>query len=243
MSQPSTPTDPQTAQPSADLQTAQPSADLQTAQPSTSVQTAQPSTSVQTAQPDPDAERPVPSPPSARRLWVIRIVTVVAILVALGAALYFRDRLQELQRYGYAAVFLVGLVSNATVVFPVPGLAVSSVMGGVFNPWIVGLVGGVGQALGELTGYMAGYSGQTLVDENPTYDRLTRWMQRHGLLTIFVLSVIPNPVFDVAGMVAGALRFPVGKFLASCTAGKIIKNIAFALAGYYGIESLVKLFG
>ena len=167
----------------------------------------------------------------------------MAILAALGAAIYFRDRLQELEQYGYAAVFLVGLVSNATIVLPVPGLAVSSVMGGVFNPWIVGLVGGLGQALGELTGYMAGYSGQTLVDGNPTYNRLTRWMQRYGTWTIFVLALIPNPVFDLGGMAAGTLRFPVFKFLLACTAGKVIKNMIFALAGYYGIETLLRLFG
>jgi membrane protein YqaA with SNARE-associated domain len=174
---------------------------------------------------------------------MVQILTILAILAALGAAIYFRDRLQELEQYGYAAVFLVGLVSNATVVLPVPGLAVSSVMGGVFNPWIVGLVGGLGQALGELTGYMAGYSGQTLVDGNPIYNRLTRWMQRYGTWTIFVLALIPNPLFDLGGMAAGTLRFPVPKFLASCTAGKVIKNTAFALAGYYGIETLLRLFG
>jgi len=190
-----------------------------------------------------DAASAVPPPPLTWRLRVVQILTVVAILAALGAALCFRDRLQELEQYGYAAVFLVGLVSNATIIFPVPGLAVSSVMGGVFNPWIVGLVGGVGQALGELTGYMAGYSGQRLVDENPTYDRLTRWMQRHGTLTIFVLAITPNPVADVGGMAAGALRFSLWKFLVSCTAGKVVKNIAFALAGYYGIEAVSKLFG
>jgi len=170
-------------------------------------------------------------------------LTVAALVVAIGAALYFRDHLQELEKYGYAAVFLVGLVSNATLILPVPGLAISSVMGGVFNPWIVGIVGGVGQALGELTGYMAGYSGQTLVDESPTYNHLTRWMQRHGALTIFVLAATPNPIFDVGGIVAGALRFPLWKFLASCTAGKVVKNIAFALAGYYGAEALFKLLG
>jgi hypothetical protein len=38
-------------------------------------------------------------------------------------------------------------------------------MGSVFNPWIVGVVGGLGMALGEITGYMIGYSGQTLVDD------------------------------------------------------------------------------
>lgn len=174
---------------------------------------------------------------------MVQILTVLAILVALAATIYFRDRLQELEQYGYAAVFLVGLVSNATVVLPVPGLAISSVMGGVFNPWIVGLVGGLGQALGELTGYMAGYSGQTLVDGNPTYNRLTRWMQRYGTWTIFVLALIPNPVFDLGGMAAGTLRFPLLKFLVACAAGKVIKNVIFALAGYYGIETLLRLFG
>ena len=199
-----------------------------------------------TGSPDTDVASGVvslPPPPSARRLRIIQVLTVVALLAALAAAVYFRTRLQELRQYGYAAVFLVGFVSNATVIMPVPGLAVSSVMGGVFNPWIVGLVGGVGQALGELTGYMAGYSGQTLVDERPIYDRLTRWMQRYGILTIFVLAVIPNPVFDLGGIAAGASRFPLWKFLLSCTAGKIVKNVAFALAGYYGIEALFRLFG
>jgi len=192
---------------------------------------------------DQNASPAVPLPPPTRRLRIVQILTVIAILVALGAAVYFRDRLQELKQYGYAAVFLVGLVSNATLILPVPGLAVSSVMGGVFNPWIVGIVGGVGQALGELTGYMAGYSGQTWVDGNRTYERLTHWMQRHGVLAVFVLAIIPNPIFDLGGMAAGALRFPLSKFLVSCTAGKVIKNIIFALAGYYGIETVFQLFG
>jgi membrane protein DedA with SNARE-associated domain len=140
--------------------------------------------------------------------------------------------------YGYTAVFLVGLVSNATLILPVPGLAVSSLLGGVFNPVLIGIVGGVGQALGEMSGYMVGYSGQTLVDENPTYRKLSGWMQRHGALTIFVLALIPNPIFDFGGIAAGALRYPVWKFLLSCSAGKILKNIAFALIGYYGVETL-----
>jgi membrane protein YqaA with SNARE-associated domain len=176
-------------------------------------------------------------------LRLVQALTLVAILAALCTAVYFRDRLQELRQYGYVAVFVVGLVSNATLILPVPGLAVSSVMGGVFNPWIVGLVGGLGQALGELTGYMAGYSGQTLVDGNPTYDRLTRWMQRYGALTIFVLALVPNPLFDLGGMAAGTLRFPLWRFLVSCAAGKVIKNILFALAGYYGIGAVFKLLG
>jgi len=192
---------------------------------------------------DSDATPAAPPSPPTWRLRIVQALTIVAVIAALGAALYFRDRLAELEQYGYAAVFVVGLVGDATVVLPLPGLAFIFVMGGIFNPWIVGIVGGVAQGLGELTGYMAGYSGQTWVDENRVYNRMTRWMQRYGSIAIFVMAVIPNPLFDVGGLAAGALRFPIGKFLASCVAGKVVKGIAFAMAGYYGVEVLFKLLG
>jgi uncharacterized membrane protein YdjX (TVP38/TMEM64 family) len=44
-------------------------------------------------------------------------------------------------------------------------------------------------------------------------------------------------------MAAGALRLPVWKFLLSCAAGKVIKNILFAVAGSYGIGALFGLGG
>ena len=182
----------------------------------------------------------LPPTPSQRRLRVVRVLTALAVMAALGAALLYRDRIDELEEYGYAAVFLVGLISNATLILPVPGLAVSSALGGIFNPWIVGLVGGLGQALGELTGYMAGYSGQTWLDEHPRYNRMVCWMQRYGVVAVFVLALLPNPVFDVAGMIAGVLRLGVWRFLISCAAGKIIKNIGFAMLGDFGIESLTQ---
>ncbi len=140
----------------------------------------------------------------------MQVLTGVVIVGALAAAVYFRDRLQELAAYGYAAVFLVGVLSNATIILPIPGLAVSSVMGGVFNPWLVGIVAGLGQALGELSGYLLGYSGQTLIADRPIYTRIQGWMRRWGVWVIFALAIIPNPVFDVGGMIAGAPASPSG---------------------------------
>lgn len=185
----------------------------------------------------------IPPPPPTWRLRIVQVSTVVIVLAALGAAYYFKDHIRELEPYGYAAVFVVTLISNATVILPLPGLAITAVMAGILNPWIIGIVGGVAQALGEMTGYMAGYSGQTWVDENPTYDRLAKWMQRRGLLTIAALAAIPNPAFDLAGIAAGALRLPLWKFLVGCIVGGIVKNTIVALAGYHGIEALLKLYG
>lgn len=176
--------------------------------------------------------------PSTRQLRLVQVGTIVVIIAAVAATFYFRDRVQELKSFGYAAIFIVSLVSNATLILPVPGLAVTSVMGAVFPPIPVGIVAGLGQAIGELTGYMAGYSGQTLVDDSPRYQRLVAWMRRYGALAIFVLALIPNPVFDVAGLIAGALRMPVWHYLLAAAAGKIIKNIAVAYLGDLGLGAL-----
>jgi len=153
----------------------------------------------------------------------------------------FRDELARFERYGYPGVFLVSLLGNATVIFPAPSLAVVFGMGGVLNPLLVGLVAGVGEALGELTGYLAGYGGRAVIEDREMYGRLEEWMQRHGSATILTLSAIPNPFFDLAGIAAGALRFPLAQFLLSCWVGKTIKTIAIAFAGAQFMDVLEKL--
>ncbi|MBI5158497.1 VTT domain-containing protein [Candidatus Micrarchaeota archaeon] len=141
--------------------------------------------------------------------------------------------------FGYAGVFLVMLVSNATVIFPVPGLAVASLFAFALNPWLAGLYGGLGAGLGEITGYLAGYGGTAFIEEKKIkqYARIKKWIhsKNNGLAAIFILSVIPNPFFDLAGIAAGSAKYPWQKFLLACIAGKIIQVtiIAHAVrAGY-----------
>lgn len=167
---------------------------------------------------------------------------VFAVVITLAIVL-FRDELARFERYGYPGVFLISLLGNATVILPAPSLAFVFGMGGVLNPFLVGLVAGVGEALGELTGYLAGYGGRAVIEDWEMYHRLERWMQRHGSATIFVLSAIPNPVFDLAGIAAGALRFPLKWFLLSCWVGKTIKTITFAFVGAQFMDVLEKFLG
>jgi membrane protein YqaA with SNARE-associated domain len=141
------------------------------------------------------------------------------------------DRVEQFGRYGYPGVFLVSLLGNATIVLPAPSLAVVSVMGSVLNPYLVGLLAGAGEALGELTGYLAGYSGRAIIEDQEQYERLVRRTQKYGLWVIFLLSIFPNPLFDLAGIAAGALKIPVSSFLLVCWIGKTIKTVLFALGG------------
>jgi len=165
------------------------------------------------------------------RMTVLRIFVLLIVLGVTGLIVYFRDRLQQFAAYGYPGVFLVSLAGNATLVLPAPSLAVVFAMGAVLKPVLVGLVAGVGEALGELTGYLAGFSGRVLIENRARYEQVTAWMRRNGALTILVLSFIPNPFVDLAGMAAGALKYPVWKFLLFCWAGKTIKTTLIALAG------------
>jgi membrane protein YqaA with SNARE-associated domain len=166
------------------------------------------------------------------------IVVVIGISVAIFA---YRDRFAELAAIGYPGIFLVSLLGNATIVLPAPSLALVFAMGAAL-PWpLVGLAAGAGEALGELTGYLAGFGGSAVVEDETTYGRLVRWMERRGGITVFALSVIPNPFFDLAGIAAGMLRYPVWRFLLFCWIGKTVKTLAVAWAGSHAIGLIEKL--
>lgn len=192
----------------------------------------------------------VASPPP-KKLRLVQVLTVLILIGAFAGTIYIlgdaarRKQLEDLIQSpsGLLALFAISAISNATLILPVPGLALTALAASVANPLAVGLVAGAGQTVGELTGYMAGYSGQTLVDDSPRYVRLVGLMRRFGAITLFVLALIPNPIFDVAGIIAGALRMPLWQYLTAAGAGKIIKNVAVAYGAALGIEWLTRIFG
>jgi membrane protein YqaA with SNARE-associated domain len=93
------------------------------------------------------------------------------------------------------------------------------------------MAAGSGSALGELSGYLAGFSGRTVVTRTKWNDRLQGWMHRYGDMTVLVMAIIPNPAFDVAGILAGAMKMPLWRFVLWCWLGKTIKMLFFAYGG------------
>ena len=166
-----------------------------------------------------------------RRLaWMRAGAVAFAILISITLFL-LRDRIAELEALGYPGVFLVTLFSNATIILPVPGVLFTSVMGAVLVPWGVALAAGTGAALGELSGYLAGFGGQAVVERTRVYERIDGWVSRYGQWAVLILALIPNPFFDLAGMAAGMLKMPLWKFLLSCWIGSVGKMLLFAYFG------------
>jgi membrane protein DedA with SNARE-associated domain len=173
---------------------------------------------------------------NGRRLMILRLL---ALLIVIGISVFIfsiRDRAAEWAVFGYPGIFVVSFLAYATVLLPAPGVAFVYGMGSILNPLYVGLAAGAGGALGEISGYLAGFSGQAVVERKELYERLTRWMKKNGPLTVLFLSAIPNPFFDLAGIAAGMLKMPVRKFLFWVWIGVTIKMLLFSYAGFYSIE-------
>lgn len=185
-----------------------------------------------------------PSPAAQRnRRIALRLLVLLAVIAITVFIFAYRDKAQTLAAYGYPGIFLLSVLANATLIMPAPGVALTFTMGAVFHPFLVGLAAGAGSTLGELTGYLAGFSGQVVVERSPWYDRLEDWTRRYGPWTILTLAFIPNPLFDLAGLAAGALRMPLTRFLLFTWMGKTLKMWGFAYAGAYSLNWILELFG
>ena len=168
------------------------------------------------------------------RLTLARLLALVFVIAISVYIFSIREQASQLAKYGYPGIFVLSILANATVLLPAPGILFVSAMGAIFNPFWVGIASGAGAALGELSGYLAGFSGQAVVERASVYNRLLEWMRRYKLysyIAILILAFVPNPFFDLAGIAAGTLKIPLSRFLALCWIGKTFKMLLFAYAG------------
>ncbi len=169
--------------------------------------------------------------PSNLRVNLIRLGILIGVIAVSLTVFMLRDQVELLQRLGYPGILLVNLIGSASIVLPTPALAIVISMAAlkttaglpVFNPFWVGVASAIGSTVGELTAYGAGFSGQTIVENAKWYDRIHKFTERYGILTIFILAILPLPLFDFAGIAAGTLRMPLSKFIIATLLGKLIK--------------------
>ena len=155
------------------------------------------------------------------------------------------------ERVGYPGLFLVTLMANASIILPTPGFIAVVVAAAVLNPLLVALIGAAGMTIGELSGYLVGRAGSTITPGKGKAEesRWARWaafssklVKRWGVLGIFLLAALPNPLFDIAGIAAGAARIGIPKFLIATFAGRLIRTSLLAYSSAYSIETIIRLF-
>jgi membrane protein DedA with SNARE-associated domain len=183
-----------------------------------------------------------PAPPKKKGqlkyllLLAAALLTIILVTVLVQKPTNFDEYVKS---SGYVGVFLMALIGSASPVWPLPGSWAIFIAAGLgLNPIILGLIGGIGEPIGELTGYTAGFGGQIALQRFKRYKQIENWMRRWGGPTIFVVSAIPNFFIKAATIAAGGLRYPLWKFFIFCWAGKTIKSLGFAFAGYGLFEGI-----
>jgi membrane protein YqaA with SNARE-associated domain len=181
-------------------------------------------------------------PPALKKSWLSRnLLVIIMFVLVLGvtiALFVMRNEILKLGNYGYLGTFFLSLGTNATIILPMPSILMILPLGATFNPLYIGLVAGLGGALGEMTAYIAGYTGRGLWQDNPNYIKAVGWLKRWGMLIVFIFAVTPMPL-DIMGIAAGNLRLPAWKFFLPCWPGKTIKYIVLAYVGYWGWEAFI----
>lgn len=174
--------------------------------------------------------------------WV-RLAILLMSLIAISFALAFilQNVFVRLQigttGFGwvvYLSLFLIFLVTNLTILAPVPvATAIMIAVATRWDPVLVALSASIGGTVGELSGYYAGYLGKKLViaDYASWYKRLAGWVNKYGFWAIWLLALQPVIPVDVAGLLAGAIKMPLWKFLPSLWAGKFPRYLLLCYAG------------
>ena len=177
-----------------------------------------------------------------KKRFIPLLTLLLVIAITVGIFYFYKHypgRVEQLKAYGYLAPFLISLTLNATVILPAGNIFIISAFGAALpSATVVGLAGGAGAAIGEITGYMAGYSGRGIAQRSKMYSRVEGWVRRWGVMTIFIMALVPF-IFDLAGVAAGVLRFPFWKFFLLCWLGRTILYIVIALLGAWGWEAVL----
>lgn len=167
--------------------------------------------------------------------WLAGAVGILILLLAAGLyAWRTGSRLEELATLGYPGVFLLMLISGGGIFLPIPAHAGVMIAGALWNPALVGLVAGLGNSLGEFTGYAAARLGVAVLRGRKAprwWSPLEAWLGRHGFCAILALALVPNPLFDAVGFMAGALGYSPRRFWLACFLGNSAKYMAIAYLG------------
>ncbi|WP_043097221.1 VTT domain-containing protein [Kallotenue papyrolyticum] len=172
---------------------------------------------------------------SAPRRWIQPLVSLLGALLLSGALIALPLDVERWGRLGYLGVFVLTLLSSATILIPSAALGAALKFGAAatLNPVLVGLLAGLAAGVGESTGYLAGRSGAQLaqMEQRAGYRQIAAWVRRFGVWPVLALAAVPLPLIDLAGLAAGALGMPFWRFLSACTLGKVVRFVPVALLG------------
>ena len=183
--------------------------------------------------------------------------TITPVLIAV--MIYFQTTILEVSNYlynwmivfgstyGYLGAFLISIIGNFTIIFPIPYSMAIFFLGAsrVVNPLILGIVAGIGAQIGEVSAYLLG-RGVSKIELEKKYGarfkRINQMVEKHGLWAIFIFAATPLPD-DMVLIPAGIIGYDFKKTMIAGFLGKIVLTTFLAYAGYYSMSFIENVIG
>jgi len=145
--------------------------------------------------------------------------------------------------YGYTGAFFISIFGNFTVFFPVPFVVTIYAFGATLNPFLLGLVCGIGSTIGEFSAYLIGRGGRRVIDERygKRLETAKLLVQKYGMTIIFLFAVLPLPD-DLILIPLGMIKYSLKRAMVAMFLGKFIMCTAVAYAGRYSYSIIMDVF-
>ena len=158
---------------------------------------------------------------------VLEIVFFIFVLALSVVVFIFRERIGQIGLTGYLGLFVLCFLANSTVLLPAPSLMIAASAALIMNPYIVAVVAALGSSLGEFVGYAFGHATKDL---SPKFEKFLSFLKKKlkkDEWIVFVLAVLPLPLFDIVGIYSGGTRMNLFKFFILCFLGKLVKMLVY----------------
>ncbi len=156
------------------------------------------------------------------------------------------DWMQFFIQFSYLGVFLLSLIGAMSIIVPIPYTYVILTLGTrpEIDPLLLTIAGGLGSAIGELSGYVLGYYGRSKISEKQQRKMkfMMRIFNRYGSITIFLFALTPLPD-DLLFIPLGILRYNFVRAFVPSFLGKMLMCGILSFGGRLYYDVLVALFG
>lgn len=174
--------------------------------------------------------------------WPTLLVMTVLLLVVNIGFYFVPIDYTQLADYAVPGVFALTAIATATIVVPVPYipviLRIAEQTSDVSTLILIAVAAGAGSVIGEISGYMVGRAGRHAFEDT----RMSRWVANQmthpvrAFVALLALSAPPNPLFDVAGIAAGAFGVPFWLFAIAVFLGRMLRMLGLVFLGAYLIS-------
>lgn len=149
--------------------------------------------------------------------------------------------------YGYPGALIISILGNFLPFIPIPYLVAVYYMAAYLpvEPIILGVVSGLGGAIGKSVIYGIGVEGRRIILNEERINQMEKFKEmlgKYGAIAVFLVTVTPSPD-DIVIIPLGLIKYSFLKFFTATFLGKTILSIAIALFGRYFTEYLNIILG